>query len=320
MTVDSRGGHYRQDLSNIVSLAWMQQYVAPYILPPLPHDAVAGNIAIISDKRAFDAYNVADGQSGGGGEINLVVESTSFNCKPYRCTLRVSKFQEASHASDLGEAAASRCGGVLSAAHERRTFAAVSTALSGHTSAATGTWGGGASDVYADVAVAHNSIVSRFGRRADAAVMNFAQYLKLSSDAGVLDRIKYISPAVQNGIMDTGPLAQALGVNRILIQSAVQNTADAKPGVAPTPGFILATGTVYFLLTGEATLNADGTIAVARGVTEAQIGRTICHTGYGGMMGVVMYEENGGLTQSAAAYHACDEKVFMPAGYMLTGA
>lgn len=179
--------------------------------------------------QAPDARRNADGTF---NRIGFAVDGDTFNCEQYGLEGVVDSSRQSLYASrfDLEMVTAEALLAAMDINLERRVVAGIvaSYALSGTTGTSlTHEWDDTTNSTpLDDVLDAKRAVREKCGLEPDTLVIT--PYIKdaLSLHPDVIDRIKYINPAVNVASLQANDLAQFFGVRRVLVPLSMYNTAD----------------------------------------------------------------------------------------------
>jgi len=139
-----------------------------------------------------------------------------------------------------------------------------------------------------DVAFGQRTILAKTGVVPDTLLVTFKGLQDLSRAAQIIDRVKNVSTEVVNGVLRNSALAAALNVKRILVASAVYNSADM--GQTMSGSSVWNTDNAMLFCSTPMQVNPEtGMEEAAADAKVPQLCRTITWTGETGGIGLASY-------------------------------
>lgn len=108
---------------------------------------------------------------------------------------------------------------------EKRIAAAVFNATNFTAHSVSTEWDDATANILGDIITGKNAVRQAIGLVPDTLIVGWDTYVKMSQNTAMLGQIKYVSNAVEEGIMPTGVLAKFLGLKQVLVGDAVYDSA-----------------------------------------------------------------------------------------------
>lgn len=303
MAVYSSNVVLRRDAGfSVIQFALMQGLVASLVAPDLMVEDKVGQFKKLTARSIAQTANTKASNKGAPNIADLEIDQDTYACEKHWLDIPVTDTEAAELQSSFParEIAARVCGMKLLLQEEidlaSLLFNTTTWPLTGTTGLSVSTpWATAATATpIDDVQAGAEAILKKTGCIPDTLLLTFKGLLHLSRCSQIIERLKYVSMAVTNGVVANPDLAAVLGIKRIVVASAVYNSADA--GQTMSGGYVWNTDNAMLMCSAPMQRNPQTGMldAVPAGATP-QLARTLCWTGeVGGPMDAYPVRDDDG--------------------------
>lgn len=207
----------------------MMGYVGLRIAPVIEVQKQAGNYGVIPIKELLKDRLTARAPGGSYSRGAGKFEPGTYACKENGTEEPVDDRESQMYADyfDAEQIAALRARNIVLSSHERRVIA-LADAISNTSAAGTAWTDTDSSTPITNVRTASLAVYDRIGRAPTHGVISWKRFQYLRDNASIIDRVKYNGHevAVQRGKVDPSMIAEALGLEELIVAGSVKNTAN----------------------------------------------------------------------------------------------
>lgn len=285
-------------------------YIADRAMPPIEVPAKAGPFGKLEPESVMQLANTDRTPSGHYNQLDTKTKQDTYACVERGIEKRVDESDKNMFGSyfELEAAEADICMHVVLRRRERSMATALTdTSVFTNTLGVGTAWSNIASTPIVDVATQKAVIIKACGQVPNTLVIGYQTFLNLGYNTSIIDRLKYTNPQVKRAEITEAMLAEALGVEQVLVSRSVYNSAD--DGQTATGAFVWDT-TKAFL----------GYLSTGMDPRLPQAARTPVWMPDGGLLTVESYRDDSRRANVARARQHVQEKSLLGrAGSVLTG-
>jgi len=270
----------------VMQFALSQNFVASLVAPDLPMEDMAGTYKKVTARSISQLANTKASNKGGPMMDDIEVDQDSYACEKHWYDLPLTDTEAAQLQASFN---ARVVHAKLSAQRVllREEYDLANTIFNTTTWPSSGTTGLSVSVPWAtaatatpidDIAAGSVAILKKTGVVPDSLLITYKGLLDLSKCAQIIDRIKNVSTEVENGVLKSPALANALGLKQIFVAGAVYNTANM--GLTLSGGYVWNTDNAMLFCSTPMQRNpTTGMMEAAVDAQTPQLARTITWTG-----------------------------------------
>ncbi len=279
---------------SVMQFALSQNFVAQLVAPDLPMETRAGTYKKMVARTISQLAETKASNQGGPKKIQLEIDQDNYFCDKHWLDLPLSDTERAELAAGGFDPYAKFARVCAQALMLREEYDLAATLFNTTTFPLSGTTGLSVSVPWAtsatatpidDIAAGTAAINKKTGVNPDTLLVTQSGAAALSRCAQITDRIKYIAPVVQNGVLANPALAAVLGLKQIIVASAVYNSADQ--GQTMSGGYVWNTDNAMLFCSTPMQRNPEtGMLEAAVDAQTPQLIRTLTWSedGLGGPM------------------------------------